>query len=115
MATTIRAPLRKRGQLVSFRQAAYDQGRGRQFRAAQGVVLIDHLHGQFTSRNQHQGGDSGFPGIRFCGLKQALDDRDQKGQRFAGSSLGRGEHVFAGKGLRNGRGLHRGRDGKVKG
>ena len=57
----------QRGQLVSFRQAAYDQGRGRQFRAAQGVVLIDHLHGQFARRNQHQGGDSGFSGIAFAG------------------------------------------------
>src|SRR6185312_17365212 len=91
------------------------QGRGRQFRAPQGVVLIDHLHGQFTSRNQHQGGDSRFSGIRFRRLKQALDDRNQEGQGFTGSGLGGGEHVFAGKCLRNGRGLHRGRDRKVKG
>ena len=31
------------------------------------------------------------------------------------ADLSGGEHVFAGKGLRNGRGLHRGRNGKVKG
>ena len=51
----------------------------------------------------------------LCRLKQPLDDRNQEGQRFAGSGLGRGEHVFAGERLRNRRGLHRGRDGKVKG
>ena len=42
----------QRGQLVSFRQATYDQGCGRQFCAAQGVVLVNHLHGKFARRDE---------------------------------------------------------------
>ena len=47
------------GELGRFGQASHYQGCGRQALAAQGVVLVHHLHGQFARGDKHQRGDSG--------------------------------------------------------
>ena len=64
--------------------------------------MFDHLHGQFPCGNQHKSGDAGA-----LVLKQVFNDRNQECQRLAGSRLRGGQHILAGKRLRNGRGLHR--------
>ncbi len=96
--------------LLSFGESADDQSRGRELFAAQCVVLLDDLHGEFARGNEHQRGHS-----RRALLQEPFDDRDQEGQRLAGACLSRGEHIFAFKCLRNRGGLHRRRLRKASG
>ena len=93
-----------RASCLPFGQSAHDQRRGGELLAAQRVVLIHDLHGQFARGNEHQRRDSRR---FFC--KQALDDRNQERQRLAGSCLRGRQHVLAFQRLRDRRGLHRSR------
>ena len=90
MATTKRAPLRRVGELQSFGQSTDDQRRRAELLAAQRVVLIHDLHGEFARGHQHERRDTG----RFL-LQQAFDHGDQERERLAGPGLRGGQHVFA--------------------
>ena len=79
----MRAPRRNAWRAGFFGQSAYDQGRRRKLGAGQGVVLINHLHGQFASRDQDECCNAGLNRL----LKETFDDWDQESQGFAGSGL----------------------------
>ena len=96
--------------MCRFGQASHHESGGRETLAAQSVVLVHHLHGQFARGHQHQRGDSGC-----LILQQVFDDGDQEGQRFAGPGLSGGKYVLARKRFRNGGGLHGSGNGELRG
>jgi hypothetical protein len=88
--------------LCAFGESADYACRWLKLSAAEQVVLLDDLHGEFAGRNEDQRGDPGR-----IALEQALHHGDQKRQRFAGSGLRRGENILALERLRDSGGLHR--------
>ena len=92
-------------ELGAFGEAANYQGGGAELLAAQDIILIDDLHGEFASGDEDEGSDAFGLGRSF---QQLLHDWDQEGEGLAGAGLGGGENVFAFKSLGDSCGLHRG-------
>jgi len=96
-------------ELAAFRKATNDEPRGLRLLRAQSVILRDDLHRELPGRHKNQSGDTGS--LR---LPQLLHDGKQERERFAGSSLGRGDDVLALQGLRNCRRLNGSGNGKLR-
>ena len=91
----------QRGELQTFGQTANDQRRGAKQLAAQRVVLLHNLHGQFARGDQHEGRDA-----RSLFLQHAFDHRNQERQRLAGAGLRGRQYIFSRQRLRYRRSLH---------
>ena len=96
-------------ELTAFRKASNDESRRLRLLGAQGVILRYDLHREFPGRHKNQSGDAGS-----MRLPQLLHDGKKERERFAGSCLGRGDHVLAFQGLRNCCRLHGSWRGKLR-